>query len=103
MKRRLQAMKSKIYSSDLVKASSKGQFWIPCFLMIGFLFAFPVAELVMLGNWTGQEYTPDQIALLYENFWKDGFVVTGMAVTAGAAIINGIKERSVGILPFCIS
>lgn len=84
-------MKSKIYSSDLVKASSKGQFWIPCFLMIGFLFAFPVAELVMLGNWTGQEYTPDQIAFLYENLWKDGFVVTGMAVTAGAAIINGIN------------
>ena len=43
-------MKSKIYSSRYMKVSSKGMMWIPAFGTIGFLLAFPVAELIMLGN-----------------------------------------------------
>ena len=46
-------MKSKIYSSRYMKVSSKGMMWIPAFVTIGFLLAFPVAELIMLGNWFG--------------------------------------------------
>ena len=37
-------MKSKIYSSRYMKVSSKGFIWIPAFVTIGFLLAFPVAE-----------------------------------------------------------
>ena len=33
-------MKSKIYSSEYMKSSSKGQRWIPAFAMIAFLLAF---------------------------------------------------------------
>ena len=47
-------MKSKIYSSRYMKVSSKGMMWIPAFVTIGFLLAFPVAELIMLE--TGLEW-----------------------------------------------
>ena len=54
-------MKSKIYSSRYMKVSSKGMMWIPAFVTIGFLLAFPVAELIMLGNWFGMGYTAREI------------------------------------------
>ena len=57
-------MKSKIYSSRYMKISSKGMIWIPAFVTIGFLLAFPVTELIMLGNWFGMEYTAEQIRAL---------------------------------------
>ena len=85
-------MKSKIYSSEYVKVTSKGQMWIPVFLAIGFLMAFPVAELLKMGNWFGMEYTHAQIELLYENLWKDGFLGTGYLVTVIAAVLNGISQ-----------
>ncbi len=85
-------MKSKIYSSDYVKATSKGQVWIPSFLALGFLMAFPVAVLLMLGNWSGMEYTAEQIALLYENLWRDGLVSTGFIMVLIAAVSNGVNS-----------
>lgn len=85
-------MKSKIYSSRYMKISSKGQVWIPAFAAIGFLLAFPVAELIMLGNWFGMAYTGDQISTLYENLWRDGFMITGMVVTALTALFCGISQ-----------
>lgn len=85
-------MKSRIYSSGYVKAASKGSLWIPVFLTIGFLMAFPVAELIKLGNWFGMEYTTEQIGLLYENLWKDGFLNTGYVIVVIAAAINGISQ-----------
>lgn len=85
-------MKSKIYSSRYMKISSKGMIWIPAFVTIGFLLAFPVTELIMLGNWFGMEYTAEQISLLYENLWRNGFMVSGLAVAALAALFNGISQ-----------
>jgi len=49
-------MKSKIYSSEYMKSSSKGQRWIPAFAMIAFLLAFPVAELILMGKWNERSY-----------------------------------------------
>ena len=85
-------MKSKIYSSRYMKVSSKGLIWIPAFVTIGFLLAFPVAELIMLGNWFGMEYTASEINVLYENLWQDGFMITGLVVAALAALFNGISQ-----------
>ena len=51
-------MKSKIYSSEYMKSSSKGQRWIPAFAMIAFLLAFPVAELLLMGKWNERSYIP---------------------------------------------
>ena len=85
-------MKSKIYSSRYMKVSSKGMLWIPAFITIGFLLAFPVAELIMLGNWFGRGYSTEQISLLYENLWRDGFMITGLVVTVLAACLNGISQ-----------
>lgn len=85
-------MKSKIYSSRYVKTTSKGRIWIPAFLSIGFLMAFPVAELLMMGNWFGMGYSREQIGILYENLWRDGFMTTGYVVGVLASIINGVNQ-----------
>ena len=85
-------MKSKIYSSRYMKVTSKGLVWIPAFVTIGFLLAFPVAELIMLGNWFGMEYTAREINALYANLWQNGFMITGLAVAALAALFNGISQ-----------
>ncbi|MDO4340573.1 MAG: DUF6449 domain-containing protein [Eubacteriales bacterium] len=85
-------MKSKIFSSDYVKTTSKGQMWIPSFLALGFFMAFPVAELLMLGSWTGAEYTAARVDVLYEALWRKGFVETGFIVICAAALLNGVNN-----------
>ncbi len=85
-------MKLKIYSGKQVKINVKEQVWIPVILLIGFFLAFPVAELLMMGNWFGMNYNFDQLQILYENLWKDGFLMTGFAVTVIAAVLNSISE-----------
>ena len=75
-----------------MKVTSKGLVWIPAFVTIGFLLAFPVAELIMLGNWFGMEYTTREINALYANLWQNGFMITGLAVAALAALFNGISQ-----------
>ena len=57
-------MKLKIYSGKQIKMNIKEQVWIPVILLIGFFLAFPVAELLMMGNWFGMNYTYDQIQSL---------------------------------------
>lgn len=84
-------MKSRIFSSKYIRTISKGQLWIPAFLMLGFLLAFPVTGLVKLSSWRNLEYTTEQTALLYNHLWKDGFVLTGMVVVIVAAFINAVN------------
>ena len=85
-------MKSKIFSSKFLKASMKGNAWIPALLSIGFLLAFPVAMLLVIGEWNGLEiYTPEQMSLLYENLWRDGLMATGFVVVAIASALNAFS------------
>lgn len=84
-------MKSKIYSSSCVKTTTKGRTWIPAFLALGFFMAFPVAELIVMGNWSDLKYAPEYVAALYENLWKEGFLYTGLAVSVFAAFFNGVS------------
>ena len=83
-------MRSKIFSSDHMRASSKGQMWIPVFLSLGFLLAFPVAELLKLGNWFGMKLRTgaDRDANRY-TYRRDGLMATGFTVIFLAAVING--------------
>lgn len=67
-------MKSKICSSEYVRTVSRGKSWIPAFLSLGFFLAFPVALLLVVGNWKAARYTPDQLHLLYEGLWKEKLV-----------------------------
>lgn len=84
-------MRSRIFSSDGIKVSLKGQLWIPILLAFGFFMAFPVSSLLQLSNWRELAYTQNQVAYLYENLWKDGFLCTGMIVMLFAAVLNGIN------------
>ena len=85
-------MKSRIFSSKHLKTISKGQIWIPAFITLGFLLAFPVAALVKLGTWRNMEYTSAQISVLYNHLWRDGLAATGMIVAVIAALMNSINE-----------
>ena len=84
-------MKSRIYSSEYIKTESKGHWWIPAILTLGFLLAFPVAELLKLGNWKSIKYTADQMLILYENLWRDGLAFTGAFVAVVAALCNAVN------------
>lgn len=85
-------MKSKIYSSEYMKTSSKGQRWIPAFAMIAFFLAFPVAELILMGKWNERGYSQNQLSYLYSSLWSSDFLTMGaivVTVTAFFAAISG--------------
>ena len=77
----------KIYSSEYMKSSSKGQRWITAFAMIAFLLAFPVAELIMMGKWNERSYTQSQLSYLYSSLWSSDFLTMGAAVAAVTAFL----------------
>lgn len=85
-------MKSKIFSNKNIVTAFKSQSWLPLFIAVGFLFAFPVAELVMLGRWEHVNYTAGQMKILYANLWRDGFVLTGTIVAMASAFVNGASS-----------
>ena len=84
-------MKSKIYSSEYMKSSSKGQRWIPAFAMIAFLLAFPVAELILMGKWNERSYTQSQLSYLYSSLWSSDFLTMGAAVVAVTAFFAAVS------------
>ncbi len=84
-------MKSRIFSFDMMKTSSRKQVWIPCLLGLCFFLAFPLAELSQLGLWETNGFTPAQIAVLHENYWRSGLVFPGWLVILFAGFLNGIQ------------
>lgn len=84
-------MKSRIFSSDSIKVNIKGQIWIPVLLAFGFFMAFPVVSLLQMSSWREVAYTQQQVQMLYNHLWKDGFVLTGSTVMIMAAVMNGIN------------
>lgn len=84
-------MKSRIFSSKHLKTISKGQSWIPAFITLGFLLAFPVTGMVKLSSWRDLQYSDLQIQILYNNLWKDGFVLSGLIIASIAAFINSVN------------
>ena len=84
-------MKSRIFSSKYIKTISKGQLWMPAFIALGFLLAFPVTGMVKLSSWSDLKYSALQSQILYNNLWKDGFVLSGLIIASIAAFINSVN------------
>mgnify|MGYP003231457041 FL=1 len=93
-------MRSRIFSSKYIKTISKGQIWIQLahlffcsliFIALGFLLAFPVTGMVKLSSWSDLQYSALQNQILYNNLWKDGFVLSGMIISSIAAFINSVN------------
>ena len=84
-------MRSRIFSSKYLKTISKGQLWMPAFIALGFLLAFPVTGMVKLSSWSELQYSALQNQILYNNLWKDGFVLSGMIISSIAAFINSVN------------
>ena len=91
-------MKSKIFSNKNIVTALRSQAWLPLFIAVGFLFALPVAELVMLGRWEHVNYTAGQMKILYANLWRDGFVLTGNHCSDGFCICKWCKQFPVSLL-----
>ena len=83
-------MKSRVFSSDILKSQFHREIWLPILAAIGFFLAFPVAELLMIGNWVEQEYNVAQIHILVENLYRDGLIYTGMVVIVATAFLNAM-------------
>ncbi len=81
-------MRSRTCSSKYVKTVSKGKGWLPAFLTLGYLLAFPVVSLLMIGNWGGLRYTTYQLEILYDNLWRDGFLLTGGVVVSAFPVVS---------------
>ena len=84
-------MRSKIYSSGFIKATSRGRKWIPALGLIGFLLIFPVTALIKFGIWFDLEYTGEQIEQLYRELWTKDFLILGAWVSVMIAFFNGIS------------
>ena len=84
-------MRSRIFSSKYLKTISKGQLWMPAFIALGFLLAFPVTGMVKLSSWSDLKYSALQSQILYNNLWKDGFVLSGLIIVSIAAFINSVN------------
>lgn len=52
-------MKSKTFSGRSLRSSLKGSTWILVLLLLGFMVAFPVAELMLIGNQTDEIHQDD--------------------------------------------
>ena len=64
---------------------------MPAFIALGFLLAFPVTGMVKLSSWSDLQYSALQNQILYNNLWKDGFVLSGMIISSIAAFINSVN------------
>lgn len=71
---------------------------MPAFIALGFLLAFPVTGMVKLSSWSDLQYSALQNQILYNNLWKDGFVLSGMIISSIAAFINSVNSLFICIL-----
>lgn len=85
-------MKSKIYSSENIRISSKRQIWIPAFALLAFLLVFPVGELLAMGRWSGMEYTQRQLNYLYLSLWRCEFLQLGAVAAAVIAFLAALNS-----------
>lgn len=83
-------MKSRIFSFKLLKTQLNGGIFFPILLGVAYLLAFPVAELLMIDRWMQDGYAPWQMLILCENLYRDGLVMTGMAVAIASAFMMAI-------------
>ena len=80
------AMKSKTFSGRSLRSSLKGSTWILVLLLLGFMVAFPVAELMLIGNQT------DEIHRMTFAMICSYLIVPGFLVTMLAAVVNALNE-----------
>ena len=79
-------MKSKTFSGRSLRSSLKGSTWILVLLLLGFMVAFPVAELMLIGNQT------DEIHRMTFAMICSYLIVPGFLVTMLAAVVNALNE-----------
>ena len=79
-------MKSKTFSGRSLRSSLKGSTWILVLLLLGFMVAFPVAELMLIGN------QKDEIHRMTFAMICSYLIVPGFLVTMLAAVVNALNE-----------
>ena len=79
-------MKSKTFSGRSLRSSLKGSTWILVLLLLGFMVAFPVAELMLIGN-RDIESSRMTFAMICSYLTVSGFLITMLA-----AVVNALNE-----------
>lgn len=70
-------MKSKTFSGRSLRSSLKGSTWILVLLLLGFMVAFPVAELMLIGNQTDEIHRMTFAMFLSDSSRLFGYNVCG--------------------------
>ena len=63
-------MKSKTFSGRSLRSSLKGSTWILVLLLLGFMVAFPVAELMLIGNQTDEIHRMTSVSYTHLDVYK---------------------------------
>lgn len=86
-------MKSKIFSVHELKEASRGQRWIPLFILAACFVAFPIILLLSMeqADWFVEEYHVSA-AVAYSYIWRHTVFVAGAAVAGGSGILCGASS-----------
>lgn len=84
-------MKSRVFSSKLMKNNISGALWIPILLSIGFLFTFPIATLQYINRYVAINYTASQMQILAKLLYQNDLLVLGSFIITGAAFLNALQ------------
>lgn len=82
-------MKSRIFLASDVKMSSKGQLWIPGFILIACFIAFPVCLLQSMDMDAVNLYGKGVSSMvIYADIWKSRILKLVLLVAVGSALLN---------------
>ena len=84
-------MKSKIFSSSMVKENLKQQIWILGLTALAFIFLYPVLLMTQFDQWKAFQYPYEMIQSQYEKFLSvDGLGSVVFAVVTVIAILCAV-------------
>ena len=94
-------MKSKIFSSSMVKENLKQQIWILGLTALAFIFLYPVLLMTQFDQWKAFQYPYEMIQSQYEKFLSvDGLGSVVFAVVTVMRIAGGLCGRAnIGFQP----
>ncbi len=80
-------MKSRIFSSSMVKENLKQRIWIPALVTVGLIVLYPIYLMIQFDLWCDQKLTYEMIQRGYERF----LAVSGMNMHTGiVAVVAGL-------------
>ncbi|MBQ0000317.1 MAG: hypothetical protein KBT01_02100, partial [Clostridiales bacterium] len=83
-------MRSRVFSSKLLKNHISGAMWAPVLLLVAYFFAFPVYQLLSIGNWEIRQFSASQFQAVFDLFYRNNLLQSGAWIIALAAFLNAM-------------